>query len=192
MAYLSRVKGLILKTFLYQLVMSFFGIMMNTATSRNTALLVIGQVMVIAFYLYIFFSQSMQAGSKECEYGVGHGAETSPWLGAVPLILGFVPMIVLSVFSAAVPPFTAGGGQSASYVPYVFNNLLQQGVYRGVYQMLYPVGDNAGQAANAQALLFPFAFLPGFLAGTGGYVFGWYRFKGDEKKKSDKSEEQGA
>lgn len=189
MAYLSRSRGLILKTFLYQLVMSFFGIMMNTATYRNTALLVIGQVMVILFYLYIFFSQSMKAGSKECEYGMGHGVRTCPWAGTLPIFLGFVPMIALSVVSASLPPFTAEGEMSASYLPYVFNNLLQQGVYRGIYQMLYPAGDNAGQAANAQALLFPFAFLPGYLAGVSGYALGWYRFVADGKKKADNDEQ---
>ena len=183
MAFLSRNRGLALKTFLYQLVMSFFGTMMFTATSRNQALLVIGQVMVIAFSLYIFFYQSMQAGSKECEFGIGHGVKTCAWAGILPVFLGFVPMILLSVWGALVPPVNADGGASSSYVPYVINNLLQQGVYQGIYSMAYPIAEgDLGQATNARALLFPFAFLPGFMAGSAGFAFGWFRFRKDGKK----------
>ena len=189
MAKLSRSRPLILKTILYQLVMSFFGIMMFTATSRNAALLAVGQILVIAFYLYIFFSQSMQAGSKECEYGVGHGVGTSPWFGALPIFLGFVPMIVLSLWGALQPPFTPDGGRSVSNVPYLLNNLLQQGVFRGVYQWLRPIAEGADQSAaaqsiNAQAALFPYFFLPGWIAGSLGYAVGWFRFRGDEKEKA--------
>ncbi len=191
MAQTARSRSLILKTFLYQLVMSFFGIMMYTATQSNTALIVIGQVMVIAFYLYIFFSQSMQAGSKECEYALGHKIKSSPWIGALPILAGFIPMIVLSLWGAVQPPCRADGSYSASYAPYLLNNLLQQGVYQGIYSWLCPVKEAASESINARALLFPAAFLPGWIAGTLGYAFGWYRFKSDGKQKKAKRESGG-
>ena len=196
MSFMSRSVPLIIKTFLYQLVMSFFGIMMFTATSRNTALMVIGQILVIGFYLYIFFSQSMQAGSKECEYGIGHETKTTPWMGLIPILLGFVPMILLSVWGAIQPPFAPDGSQSASYVPYLLNNLLQQGVYSGNYAHLFPAGDTAEQAAqaiNARALLFTAAFLPGWIAGSLGYIYGWRRFTGSkaDRKTAQDGQETG-
>ncbi|MBQ3865552.1 MAG: hypothetical protein II776_01525 [Clostridia bacterium] len=197
MSFIGRGKGLIFKTFLYQVVMSFFGIMMYTATFRNTALMVIGTVMVIAFYLFIFFRQSMQAGSKECEYGIAHRSNTSPWSGCLLVLLGFLPMIALSVWSVFQPPYLADGSSGAAIVPFTVNKVLQQGVYQGVYQMLWPtvsgdagVGPANAAALNHQALLFPFAFLPGWIAGSAGYAVGWNRFKMDKKEMKMKIREQ--
>ena len=200
MSHIARNRGLILKTFLYQVVMSFFGVMMYLATYRNAALFVIGQTAVILFSFYIFFSQSMQAGSKECEYGFAHKEEkSSPWFGLLPVFLGFLPMIVLSLWNVFLPPYQASGepGSIFAFGPFELNKVLQQGVFEGIYQVLFPtVSGDSGVAAenaaalNAQARVFPFAFLPGWIAGSAGFAFGWFRFRGSGKNAKAASDDK--
>ena len=53
----SRNAGLMLKTFLYQVVMSLFGFMMYGATYKIPFLLIVGQATIVLFFFYILTTQ---------------------------------------------------------------------------------------------------------------------------------------
>lgn len=193
---LKRNKGLILKTFLYQIVMSFFGLMMFSATSQNQMLLYVGQALVILFFSYILFSQSSQYGSKSAERDLREKSSSSVFAGFLLALLGFLPAILLSVISFLNPPYAADGTGRA-VVPFLINKTFLQGMYIGFAQFLYPtttVGAEAIVAAqnaaslNSQTRLFLFTSLPGILLSGTGYLFGYFRFAG--KKKTPKKDKE--
>jgi len=176
-------KGLMLKTFLYQIVMSFFGIMMFTATSQNQFLLILGQALVILFYYYILFSQSSQYGWKTCERDCAHCTTSSPFFGFFPAIISFLPAILLSLISFLNPPYAADG--TAIFAsPFIINKTFLQGMYIGIAQQLYPTttivaqtsaSENAA-ALNSQTFLYLFSSIPGILLTGAGYLTGYLRF----------------
>ncbi len=188
----TRNSGLIMKTFLYQIVMSFFGIMMYTATSSNTLLLVVGQSTVILFFLYIMSYQSYQFGFKSAEYDRAHKTLSSPALGFLLSLLAFLPTMILSVWTVIVPPFLENGeAQSLGYVPFLLNKTFLQGMFVSIGQWIFPSqaggAAEALAAANAAALnhqcyVHLIGALPGFLASGLGFFIGHRRFSNDKKE----------
>lgn len=189
----SRNVGLTLKTFLYQIVMSLFGIMMYLATKSNTLLLVAGQASVIIFFLYIMSTQMYQSGYKMCEYDRGHGSTSSPAMGFIFALTAFLPTIVLSAWTLVSPPFDGAGAMNASgYVPFLLNKNFLQGMYIGIVQTLFPTSAGGasqalavanGTAMNRQCVFYLFGAVPGVLAGGIGYLIGYLHFSKDKKKK---------
>ncbi len=181
----SRNYGLILKTFLYQVAMSLFGFMMYTGTYKIPLLLVVGQITILFFFIYIMFSQTYQAGSKACEHDWAHSLSSSCLLGFLFALIAFIPAIVLSVWCVAVPPVAADGASySASYAPFLINRFFLQGMYIGISQWLFPAasasaGDAAANAAamNSQCFMYLFTAIPGLLASGIGYLVGYKHFR---------------
>ena len=182
----SRNIGLIVKTLLYQIVMSIFGFMMYSATHSNVFLLVAGQAMVILFFLYIMFSQTLQSGGKMREYDHAHSISSSPAAGFLFAFIAFLPTILLSAWTTIYPPFAANGTPSSiGYIPFLLNKSFLQGMYLGVAQAIFPtaatgatdalIAENAN-ALNSQALLYLFGALPGMITCGLGYLIGYLRF----------------
>ena len=187
MNFFAKNSGLMLKTFLYQVVMSLFGFMMYGATYRIPLLLTIGQATVILFFYYIMASQMYQSGAKNCEYDAGHGQSTSPAAGFLFAVVAFLPTVILAVVSVLCPPFAADGmTNTAGYLSYLGNHTFLQGMYVGITQTLFPTAaGGASQAlteANAAAInsrcfIHLFGALPGILISGIGYVIGYLNFK---------------
>jgi hypothetical protein len=188
----SRNSALIFKTFLYQIVMSFFGIMMYTATSFNPLLLGLGQVMVIAFFLYIMSSQSYQMGFKSCEFDRAHNTSTSPYLGFLLAALAFLPTICRSLWTLVFPPFAySGEAQGIGYVPFLLNKTFLQGMYVTAGQWIFPTeaGGSSealaianGLALNKQCWIHLIGALPGLVATGISFLIGHKRFSNEKKK----------
>ena len=188
MRFFSRYSDLILKTFLYQIVMSFFGLMMFTATSGNAFLFLLGQIAILLFWAFILFHQGMQKGQKMCEKEPG----SSPFGGFLPALIAFLPAILLSVWSYLSKPY-APDGAGQNLVPFLLNKTLLQGMYVGLAQKIFPTTVSGASSAvevqnaaalNRQTLLYLFTSLPGILLCGVGYLFGHLNFSGLKKKKS--------
>ncbi len=183
----SRNSGLILKTFLYQIVMSLFGFMMYGATYKIPLLLVIGQTTVVLFFFYIMSSQMYKGGAKMCEYDRGHSLSSSPAAGFLFALFAFLPTIILAIISVVSPPFSESGtANTAGYLSYLGNHTFLQGMYVGITQTIYPTAaggaNEALAAANASAInsrcvLHLFGAIPGILACGIGYLLGYQNFK---------------
>ncbi len=184
----KRGRDLIWKTFLYQIVMSFFGVMMYSVTYQNTVLFILGQVAVLGFYGFILVSQTMQKAGRIAEYDHRNAVTTSPLSGFWLSALGFVPTFVLSAITFFLPPFTADGG-SNSFALSVFqiNKTFQQGMYVGIYQRIFPPADASLYAAsevgaanaaalNSQTSIMPLAVIPGILLCGFAYLYGYKHF----------------
>lgn len=192
MTVFSRNYGLILKTFLYQIVMSLFGIMMYLATKSNPLLLIAGQASLIIFFLYIMSTQMYQGGYKAMEYDKGHGTVSSPAMGFLFAFLAFLPTILLSFWTVITPPFDAAGTANAGgYIPFLLNKNFLQGMYIGIVQTLVPTSaggsSEALAAANAaamnrQCLVYLAGAIPGILASGIGYLVGHLSFSKEKKK----------
>jgi len=184
---------MIFKTFLYQVVMSFFGIMMYTATNSNTLLLVVGQVFVILFFWYIMSSQMYQAGYKTKEYDHAHGTSSSPFLGFFLSFIAFLPTVLMSAWVLIFPPFDSiGQAQGIGYIPFLLNKTFLQGMHISLAQWIYPTSagglatsvaiENAA-ALNSQGIFYLLGSIPGFLASGIGYLVGCLRFQNGKQKK---------
>lgn len=186
----SRNSGLIVKTFLYQLVMSLFGFMMYSGTYRIPFLFYVGQITVVLFFFYIMSSQMYQGGAKMCEYDRGHDSTSSPFAGFLFAVIAFLPTIILSVISLISPPFaTPETTNTLGYVSYTVNHSFQQGMYMGITQLIYPTSAEASKevlasAINSRCLLHLLGALPGILASGIGYYLGYQNFKKDKKSTS--------
>ncbi len=187
-----RNSGLMLKTFLYQVVMSLFGFMMYSSTYRIPFLLVIGQITVIIFFFYIMGSQTFQAGAKSCEYDIGHNTSSSPFAGFLFALISFSPTIILAIISIICPPFIQSDvPNTAGYLSYTCNHVFLQGMYVGITQTLFPTAAggaaDALAAANAAAinsrcLIHLFGAIPALLASGIGYWIGYRGFSKSKKK----------
>ncbi|MBQ3075967.1 MAG: hypothetical protein IJC26_07850 [Clostridia bacterium] len=192
MNWFSRNTGLMVKTFLYQIVMSLFGFMMYGATYKIPLLLIVGQATVILFFFYIMSSQMYQSGAKTCEYDRAHGESSSPAAGFLFAVIAFLPTFILAIISLVSPPFFADGtSNTVGYLSYLGNHTFLQGMYVGITQTLYPTSaggaNEALAAANAAAInsrcsLHLFGAIPGALVGGIGYMMGYLGFKKDKKK----------
>lgn len=187
----SRNTGLMIKTLLYQVVMSLFGFMMYGATYKIPFLLLIGQATVILFFFYIMSSQMYQSGAKMCEFDRSHETSSSPAAGFLFALIAFLPTILLAVVSVINPPFAASGDtNTVGYLSYLGNHTFLQGMYVAITQTLYPTSaggaSEALAAANAAAinsrcLIHLVGAVPGILAGGIGYLLGYLNFKKDKK-----------
>ena len=187
----SRNSSLIVKTFLYQIVMSLFGFMMYSSTYKIPFLLVIGQATVILFYYYILTSQMFQGGYKMCEYDIAHNSKSFPLFGFVFALIAFLPTVTLAVISVISPPYAASGATgTAGYLSYLGNHTFLQGMYIGITQWLYPTkaGTSAealaqmnAAAVNARCFVHLFGAIPGILLSGFGYFLGYQNFKKDKK-----------
>ena len=186
----SRNASLIIKTFLYQIVMSLFGFMMYGSTYKIPFLLVVGQATVILFYYYILGSQMVQGGGKMCEYDMSHGTKSSPLFGFLLAFMAFLPTIILAVISVIAPPYVGGATNTAGYLSYLGNHTFLQGMYVGITQHLYPTSSGTAAEALAQAnalavnsrcYLHLFGAVPGILLSGFSYLFGYLNFKKDKK-----------
>lgn len=192
MNFFTRNIGLIVKTFLYQIVMSLFGFMMYGATYRIPILLIIGQATIILFFFYIMSSQMYQSGAKACEYDHGHESKSSPAAGFLFALIAFLPTIVLAIVSVVTPPYIqADVLNTAGYLSYIGNHTFLQGMYVGITQTLYPtvaggaadaLAEANAAAINSRCFLHLFGAIPGILAGGLGYLIGYLGFKKDKKK----------
>ena len=174
---LKRNLGLVLKTFLYQIVMSLFGFMMYSAIYKIPFLAVIGQVIITAFFLYIMFHQMYQQGAKACEYDWAHKLTSSPALGFLFALVAFLPAIILAL----------DGTPTSSYAPFLINKTFLQGMYIGIVQFLFPTSATAGApaiaaAGNAQCFAHLISCIPGLLSCGIGYAIGYLHFKRNKKK----------
>ncbi len=172
------------KTFLYQIVMSFFGIMMYEATQFNLVLYIIGTLCVLAFYAYILISQSLQKGAKMAEFDHRNKVDSSPFAGFFLSFAAFLPTIVLSAVSCIAPPYYADGS-GRNVVPYILNRCFLQGMHLGVLQKLFPttaegaaaeVAAANAAAANSQAPYLLLLALPWILLCGLSYLYGYKRF----------------
>ena len=189
----QRNAGLVVKTFLYQIVMSLFGIMMYSVTHKNPFLFYLGQGTVILFFLYIMSSQMYQYGAKSCEYDWAHKCTSSPLFGFVFALLAFLPTILSSAWTLITPPFDANGvANAAGYVPFLLNKTFLQGMYIGISQSLYPTvaGGTSealaaanGMALNSQCLIYLICAIPGILFSGTFYWIGYAGFRKNKKKK---------
>ncbi len=189
----SRHFGLVIKTFLYQIVMSLFGFMMYLATYKIPYLLIVGQGMVILFFLFIMASQSYNAGAKNCEYDRAHGMKSSPALGILLSLLAFLPTMVLAVVSVINPPYaTPDSTNTLGYFSYLGNHAFLQGMYVGITQALFPtaagtvaegIAEANSAAINSRCLVHLLGFLPGFLTSSIAYFIGYLSFKKTKKQK---------
>jgi len=179
----SRNIGLICKTFLYQIVMSIFGLMMYGATNQNAFLLILGAASVILFFLFIMSSQMFQAGGKNCEFDRAHGQKSSPFLGFLFALVAFLPTILLCLWSISFPPFAANGDPlGTGYIPFLLNKSFLQGMYVSIHQACIPTVQGT-DALNSQPLLQLFSTIPGILFAGAGYWIGYRSFTKEKKKK---------
>lgn len=184
---LKRNSVLILKTFLYQVVMSLFGFMMYSAIYKIPFLAVIGQGIITVFFLYIMFHQMYQQGAKACEYDWAHKLTSSPALGILFAFVAFLPAIILSAGTVISAPFALDGTPTASYAPFLINKTFLQGMYIGIVQFLFPTSATAGApaiaaASNAQCFAHLISCIPGLLSCGIGYAIGYLHFKRNKKK----------
>ncbi len=188
---ISKNTGLIVKTFLYQVVMSLFGFMMYGSTYRIPLLLVIGQATVILFFFYIISSQMYKGGAKNCEHDRAHQTSSSPWVGFLLSSIAFLPTILLAILSVFTPPFDAEGmSNTAGYLSYLGNHTFLQGMYVGITQTVFPTSAGGASEAlaqanataiNARCYLHLFGAIPGILLSGFGYLLGYLQFKKDKK-----------
>lgn len=182
----SRNYGLIVKTFLYQIVMSLFGFMMYGATYKIPILLIVGQATVLLFFFYIMGSQMYQGGAKMCEYDISHSHSSSPFAGFLFALVAFFPTFLLAVLSLLVPPYAESGAtNTAGYLSYLCNHTFLQGMYVGITQEIFPTAAGGADEAlmlanisaiNSRCILHLFGAIPGFLIGGFGYLIGYKRF----------------
>jgi len=201
----KRGRDLVWKTFLYQLVMSFFGIMMFGSTSWNAVLSIIGMIASLAFYAYILLSQAAKKGARMAEYDHRNQSPTSPFHGFWLSSLGFLPMAVMSLINKIFPPFE----HPFSYSVFQINRTFQHGMYLSIYDRIFPTAAAEGAnhesyasflssiaafsqktdaaAANAAALdaqagIMIYFILPGILLSGLAYLWGYKNFtKGSVK-----------
>ena len=189
----ARNAGLILKTFLYQIVMSLFGFMMYSATYKIPFLLVIGQITVVLFYFYILTTQMYQGGAKQSEYDLSHKEKSSALAGFLFALIAFLPTFVFAIISVCSQPFTAEGAtNTAGYLCYLGNHTFLQGMYVGITQHIFPtVSGGANDALNfanmasinARCFLHLFGAVPGILASAISYFVGYRSFRKEKKEK---------
>ncbi len=187
----SRNAGLILKTFLYQIVMSLFGFMMYGATYKIPLLLIIGQLTIVLFYFYILTSQMYQGGAKMCEYDLSHGQKTSALSGFLFALIAFLPTLCLAVISTLNPPFSeSGAANTAGYLSYLGNHTFLQGMYVGITQHLFPTSSGGANEAlnlanisaiNSRCFLHLFGAIPGVVAAGLSYLIGYRSFQKEKK-----------
>lgn len=175
---------LILKTFLYQIVISILGMMMYTAVSRNTALMIIGQISVLLFFFYIMWSQMYQQGAKNAEFSLSHQTPSSPFAGILFALIAFLPTILASLWTIISPPFAPNGEvlSAAGHIPYLLNKCFLMGMYSGIHQTLVPTVQGT-DALNAQCILHLLSAIPGILVCSVGYAVGHIRFLSNKKTK---------
>ncbi len=187
----SRNAGLILKTFLYQIVMSLFGFMMYGATYKIPFLLVIGQATVILFYFYILITQMYQGGAKASEFDLSHKKNSSALAGFLFALIAFLPTFILAMISVSSQPYTSEGiTNTAGYLSYLGNHTFLQGMYVGITQHIFPtVSGGANDALNfanmasinARCFLHLFGAIPGILASGLSYLVGYKSFRKEKK-----------
>lgn len=189
MDFMKRNYGLILKTFLYQVVMSLFGFMMYGAIRTIPLLSVVGAATIILFFLFIMGSQMYQKAAKNCEFDRAHGTKSSPLAGFLFAFLAFLPAILVSLYGFVFPPYNADG-TAAHATPFLLNKTFLQGMYISVVQALFKTtsqGASATVAAenalalNGQAKLFLFTSIPGIITSGVGYLAGYHSFMKDKK-----------
>jgi hypothetical protein len=159
--------------------MSLFGAMMYGATSANRFLLVIGAICVIAFFMYIMFSQMYKKGWKNHEFDMAHNTNSSCLWGFVFALIGFLPAILMSLYTMIFPPFTATGDMAGnSYIVYLLNKSFLQGMYISIHQHIVPTVQGTN-SLNAQCILHLISALPGIICCGVGYIIGYFRFHND-------------
>lgn len=183
----SRNSGLLVKTFLYQVVMSLFGFMMYGATYKIPFILAVGQITVVLFFFYIMSSQMYQGGGKACEYDYAHKSSSSPAAGFLFALIAFLPTILLAVVSIITPPYAAPEvTNTAGYLSYLGNHTFLQGMYVGITQTVFPTAagiaaDKMADAINSRCYLHLVGAIPGILACGISYLIGYKNFLKDKK-----------
>lgn len=182
--YWKRNSSLIFKTFLYQIVMSLFGMMMFGAVQKVPLINIIGSAIIIFFFHYIMVSQMYRAGSKNCESDCAHKLSSFAWAGFLFALIAFIPTILMSTYSLFFPPFSELGEKTNGYpyLNYLLNKTFFQGMYASVFQWFAPTSGTYDAVGNANSILiqvkiFAFTAIPGILSSGFGYLAGYLNFK---------------
>lgn len=180
----QKFKGMAIKTFLYQIVMSFLGFMLFSALSANPFLKILAIIISISFYWYILFSQTSEIGQKISESDIAHKTNTPLWSGFIAAAVSFIPTAIMSIISIISLPSQNGIG----YISFLLNKLLLQGMYIGIAQKIYPTDQQMSAIQNAasldkQSYLFLIFIIPGILVCGSAFIYGYKKFS---QKKKDK------
>ena len=165
----------IVKMFLYQFGMTFFGMITSMAAQNNSGLFLTVSIYASVFYLGLLYVMTWELGAKE-RIRVDAGHATADRLAglkmslfaAIPNFIVFLLIAVGFVFGVAV--MQAGWAQSMFIVGHAIGIIIQA-MYNGIVNALIPAGGNA--LSSAYLITYAITPLPAIIFSTFGYLMGW-------------------
>ena len=152
--------SMILKTIVFQIILSWFGMMLFVATSESPALAVIGSVLAIGSYFFIMYDQFWAIGAKNAIKKQSYTLQAF-----IAAVLAYLPAMILVVILLISPAYDATGEATGSFV---FFSVLKS-MFMGIFSSLMKVMN---VALKDQNLYFAFATLMGIFSCFFGYVMG--------------------
>ncbi len=168
------------KVFLTQIVMSFFGTMLAIATLSNPSLLLWSSIFSVVFYLVIIYFSIWEIGAKDKIRIDGGRLRPFPAKGAVIALGGNAPNLLLALLMGFGALINTKGAQVMSLVCNAIARLLN-GAYLGIFKTLQTMLENAlpPEAGIMQYIWWWFIVmtLPSILTGLFAYFMGSHDYK---------------
>ena len=168
------------KVFLTQIVMSFFGTMLAIATLSNPSLLLWSSIFSVVFYLVIIYFSIWEIGAKDKIRVDGGRLRPFPAKGAVIALGGNAPNLLLALLMGVGVLINTKGAQVMSLVCNAIARLLN-GAYLGILKTLQNMLENAlpPEAGIMQYIWWWFIVMtfPSLIVGWFAYFMGSHDYK---------------
>ena len=168
------------KVFLTQIVMSFFGTMLAIATLSNPSLLLWSSIFSVVFYLVIIYFSIWEIGAKDKIRIDGGRLRPFPAKGAVIALGGNAPNLLLALLMGVGALINTKGAQVMSLVCNAIARLLN-GAYLGILKTLQNMLENAlpPEAGIMQYIWWWFIVMtfPSLIVGWFAYFMGSHDYK---------------
>ncbi|MEA4833278.1 MAG: hypothetical protein VB118_11785 [Oscillospiraceae bacterium] len=166
--------GFILKTLLFQIVLSIFGNMMALGTLSYDPLMFAGGIIMAGLYIYLVYSMYWKKGAERCinkEAGL-----LGAFNGLLLILIASVPTIIMATVACSGPLVYTDGNPTSKFAVFQIMCLALTGQYRGIIQVIYPniLIEGISSTPNAiQPLAYLFSVIPAIVAGGTGYYLGF-------------------
>lgn len=179
-AFLKENSYSMVKVFLTQIVMSFFGTMLAIATLSNPSMLLWSSIFSVVFYLVIIYFSIWEIGAKDKIRIDGGRLRPFPAKGIVIALGGNVPNLILALLMGIGALIDTKGAQVMSFVCNAIARLLN-GAYLGILKTLEDILKNAlpPEAGIMQYIWWWFIVmtLPSLIVGWFAYFMGSHEYK---------------
>lgn len=165
----------IVKMFLYQFGMTFFGMITSMAAQNNAGLFLTVSIYATVFYLGLLYVMTWELGAKErIRADAGYVAADRlaglkmSLFAAIPNFIVFLLIAVGYVFGVAV--MQAAWAQSMFVVGHGIGVVIQA-MYNGIVNFLIPASGSS--LSSAYLITYAVTPLPAIAFSTFGYLMGW-------------------